>query len=786
MHTAVTARDFQRPDFPSPDLFKAFIESASLAVWVKDLDGRYLFVNRAYCRLRGQPEDALLGRDYRDFVPSEAIGIAQTTDAAVVSTGKSLQFEDTFTVDGEERDFLVIKFPMMRGGGETYAIGCSASDITEGRRAESRFRQAFELPILGRAITAPDTRLLRVNQAFAEMLGYSASELIGRSWKELTHPDDVEPNLCLLEEAVAGKRDSYSCKKRFIHRDGRIVPANISAGCIRRANGSLDHLVLMVLDVTARQTAEDGLRRSEERHRLVAQAVSDAIFDFDLRADRIEWNQQYEKLFGWEITTDRAASVWLSRIHVDDRRRVRRLFAALARHGSAASMQFRLQCAEGPFAHVVMHAFVVRDNDGKAIRSVGSLTDITDDIAARAALEAEVAERRRAEQVAAAHTATLAATLDALLVEPRVDAFAGQVLNTIVEQLGAIGGSFWVRDPATERRRVIYVHDGGRLLRGEHSDHPFARQPIPIPRQVERATETELITLTVAELAQDARAPEGVVAYLRQRSVKKLFGMRLLFGGEVLGGFTVYFIEDRTIAQSEQALAKGLVMQATLALKLARMEEESHRAVLLEERNRMARDIHDTLAQGFTGVIIQLEAAKDVMATGEHAAADHHIRRAADLARSMLAEARRSVHALRPIALEQAGLRGAFLALLDNMTGGTAIESSFTLNGHPRPLPLEWEEALLRVGQEALTNALRHAAMRRFSATLTFSQSGVELALTDDGVGFDIAGAHTGVGLVGMRERVQRLGGQFGIASSPGSGTRIAARLQAHAKETMP
>ena len=239
----------------------------------------------------------------------------------------------------------------------------------------------------------------------------------------------------------------------------------------------------------------------------------------------------------------------------------------------------------------------------------------------------------------------------------------------------------------------------------------------------------------------------------------------------------MYFDEDRTVAKQEQALAKGLVMQATLALKLARMEEESRHAVVLEERNRMVRDIHDRLAQGFTGVVIQLEAAQDVIATGEHAAAQHHIRRAAELARSMLAEARRSAHALRPIALEQAGLRGAFLALLDKMTGGTGIESSFTLNGHPRPLPREWEEALLRVGQEALTNALRHASMRRFSATLTFSQSGVELRLTDDGVGFDTDRAHTGVGLAGMRERMQRLRGQFSIASSAVSGTTIVAQL---------
>jgi PAS domain S-box-containing protein len=294
VNSVVTARSAQRQDFLNPDLFKAITESANLAVWVKDLDGRYLFVNRAFCRLRGQPEEVLLGRTYREFVVPEAINSLQTSDATVVSAGKALQFEETFSVDGEERDFLVIKFPLVGAKGDPYAICCVANDITEGKRAELRFRRFFDLPIIGRVIAAPDTRLIRVNQTFAAMLGYSVAELIGRSWKEITHPGDIEPNLRLLDETQHGKRDGYTFEKRFIHRDGHIVRAQVSAGSVRRVNGTVDHLVLIVLDVTGRQAAEDALRRSEERHRLVAQAVSDAIFDFDLIADRIEWNDRYE------------------------------------------------------------------------------------------------------------------------------------------------------------------------------------------------------------------------------------------------------------------------------------------------------------------------------------------------------------------------------------------------------------------------------------------------------------------------------------------------------------
>src|SRR5256885_10198025 len=128
----------------------------------------------------------------------------------------------------------------------------------------------------------------------------------------------------------------------------------------------------------------------------------------------------------------------------------------------------------------------------------------------------------------------------------------------------------------------------------------------------------------------------------------------------------------------------------------------------------MARDIHDTLAQGFTGVIVQLEAAEDAISCGSRKEADDHLHRASELARRSLTEARRSVHALRPQALQHGNFWDALKGIIKNTTAGTALHTTFELRGKLRDLPLVWEENLLHIGQEALTNALKYAHPHNF------------------------------------------------------------------------
>lgn len=205
----------------------------------------------------------------------------------------------------------------------------------------------------------------------------------------------------------------------------------------------------------------------------------------------------------------------------------------------------------------------------------------------------------------------------------------------------------------------------------------------------------------------------------------------------------------------------------------AQLLVQAREAGVLDERQRMAREIHDTLAQGFTGIITQLEAAES---TGDW---KHRVEIAARLARENLAEARRSVNALRPPQLENAGLPEALAEVVDGWTAANGVPVSVTTTGDARAMHPEVEVALLRTAQEALANVAKHASASRVGLTLSYMGDVVTLDVRDDGVGFDLGAPGDGFGLTTMRQRVQRLAGVLEVESEPGGGTAISASVPA-------
>jgi signal transduction histidine kinase len=246
-----------------------------------------------------------------------------------------------------------------------------------------------------------------------------------------------------------------------------------------------------------------------------------------------------------------------------------------------------------------------------------------------------------------------------------------------------------------------------------------------------------------------------------------------LVGGQVRGFVGIRHVDRASYRPEEIELTQALAHQVMLALQLNEFAEQGQRAAVFEERNRMARDIHDTLAQGFTGVIVQLEAAEDAISCGSRKEADAHLHRAGELARRSLSEARRSVHALRPQALQEHNFWEALKGIIKNTTAGTALHTKFQAQGKLPELPQPWQENLLHIGQEALTNTLKYAHARNFETRLSYKAKELRLELRDDGQGFKAKDRHDGVGLRGMRERVEQMGGELEITSSRGKGTKI-------------
>ena len=207
------------------------------------------------------------------------------------------------------------------------------------------------------------------------------------------------------------------------------------------------------------------------------------------------------------------------------------------------------------------------------------------------------------------------------------------------------------------------------------------------------------------------------------------------------------------------------------------MAEQERQAAILDERNRIAREIHDTIAQGLTGIAIQMEAAEDALRVSPEQAAPH-IARAKQLARESLSEARRSLRALRPQALAGNDLPTALQHLAQQTMQGEGLQVDIAIQGEAYPLLPEDENDLLRIAQEALTNILKHAQATHADIILSFLPSQVQLTITDKGRGFDAAqDISSGFGLIGMKERTQRMGAELHIHSAPGQGTRILVTL---------
>ena len=210
------------------------------------------------------------------------------------------------------------------------------------------------------------------------------------------------------------------------------------------------------------------------------------------------------------------------------------------------------------------------------------------------------------------------------------------------------------------------------------------------------------------------------------------------------------------------------------------LAEEERRAGMLEERSRLAREIHDTLAQGFISIVTHLEAAEEELPPGTKPV-EHHMDRAKSAARDNLVEARRLVAALRPEILESSSLPEALERVSARWMEETGIFAEVTTTGDYEHPPQELQVTLLRVAQEALSNVRKHAGARRVTLTLSYLEDLVVLDIQDDGAGFSPGatanGSGGGFGLRAMRERAEQLGGRLFVESAPGEGTTLAVQV---------
>jgi len=395
----------------------------------------------------------------------------------------------------------------------------------------------------------------------------------------------------------------------------------------------------------------------------------------------------------------------------------------------------------------------------------------------REALRAASDERQRAECMAAIQAEAVQLALDLLVTEPNLRGFFRVFIKRLVDESEAHACGVWLIDEGSGACNLWMANIQGDTFTAESPD--WASLDLPRESMSRHLLEYAEGWSTITEYdGDDARLPEHVREFNRAAGVDAVFVAPLMLPSRTLGWVA---LSSMTASDCERrwrhALLDATARQATLALYYSRLVEQSRleerRQAVLEERNRIARDIHDTLAQGFAAILMQLQAAQRAAASSLPPAAARSLETALDLARTHMVEARRSVAALRPHSSEQENVAAALQRMVDLAHRTSDVPVDLAIDALPA-FDAGVEREIIGIAQEALTNAMRHARARRIRVHAGAVRGvGFRLSVADDGRGIAGDCGGSGFGMTSMRERAERIGASLTFVTAPRSGTEV-------------
>jgi PAS domain S-box-containing protein len=389
--------------------FRQLLGSLPAAIHTTDAAGRITYCNKAATDLWGtRPE---LGKDkcsdlgrlyYPDgtLVPPDQCPTKACLGARQAMKGCEALFERP---DGTRIPIIPYPAPLTDDDGNVVGAVSMKIDISEqvqARRAlaesEARFRATFENAAVGVALVGCDGSIQRANSSFARMLGYSAEELKTRTFQDLTHPDDLASNISLFNKTLVGEADSYSIEKRYVRKDGEIIWASLTVGCVRKADNAVDYFISVIQDVNGRKQAEARLAERNAQLDLAHKAARVGWYTHDLAARTMRISLASTVTHGLTNSTmDIPGEQWCARVHRDDRERLRtENIRAFKERQREIISEFRFVRPGGEVRWIEARSLIAYDDAGRAERMTGVYIDVT--------------ERRKAED----HKNLLIAELD--------------------------------------------------------------------------------------------------------------------------------------------------------------------------------------------------------------------------------------------------------------------------------------------------------------------------------------------------------------------------------------
>ena len=756
------------------------IERIPAMVWMTLPDGTATFVNRGWTEYFGLSLEDILGWGWSRTVHPDDVEQFVGKWRASLATGQPLEGEIRVRrADGEYRCFLVRVVSARDEQGKILNWYGAGTEIEDRKRAEDALRASEASLREAQRLTRTcswrhDVLSDKVTVSPEGLLMYGIESEDDASSADFyfrrMHPKD-RPEFEQAYAAALLRKTDFEADVRIVLPDGTIKNIRSIGHPILDERGDVVEFVGASIDVTEHHRAEQALRRSEAYLAEAQRLTKTGSWAMDPRADRVIYlSQETYRIFGFN-PADGIPSIerFMQRVHPDDRTRVRARIEEGIRNKVEHSFEYRIMSPDGNVKYLRNLRGTVINDAGEVVEVIGTTMDITE------RKQAEEA-KKAAEELASSHVEVMMRSLDVLAKEPAPEKYIAEILRTIAQHLRAHRVMLWLREQNDDSLRLHTVILNDKPIVTDETDHPFVRtssswKEIPFLTGM-LATKS---TAVCEDVEDDSRLTSEWRKYLTSRKTKRLVSVPMFLAGEFRGFISIHHSEAGTYRPDEIELAQSLAQHVMMAVHGQQVAEQERQAAILKERARLARDVHDTLAQGFTGVILQMEAAEEALFDENPDAAVQRVRRAREIARESLGEARRSVHALRPQALDKSGFAEALQSMLKNTTAGTSLRTSFCWEGEPMVLPANVEETLLRIGQEALSNALKHAHPTEFHIRLCFKSDAVRLELFANGKGFVVGQTNGGVGLLGMKERAEQIGATLTISSEPGKGTKVTA-----------
>jgi PAS domain S-box-containing protein len=671
--------------------------------------------------------------------------------------------------DGAYRWFLVRAEPLRDEAGNIKRWYGTKTDIDDRKRAEdaarrSEFylREVQRLSHAGSSAHNPTTGIIHYWSPETYRIWGCDSEKPPPDKEGITqriHPADRHRARSDYESAVQARK-VYDQQYRIVRPDGTVREIHVVGHPVFGPTGELVEYISNLVDVTERRQAEKAARRSATLLAEGQRLSHTGSWGWDALTGNVTWSDELFQILGLQPQdTEPSLPLFWERVHPGDRTPLQQIFESAIRDKRDFEHEFRIIRPDSSIRHLHSVGQAVVNEANELVEFIGSAMDITD--------------RKRSEERTQTQKEAIRLALNALVEKLDVNRFLADVITELNKQFHAKSWELWLFDEALG---TLLLHStsysDAALSPGIESGGARPMETLQGLWQTRTAFSPPLLLqLSAEESVLTPRCRE----LLSARGINALMIVPLVLGEQNLGFIELHFDAPAHFTREDLELAQALANHTTLAVQLNRLTRRAEQLAVTEERNRLAREIHDTMAQAFAGIVLHAEALVASLPVN-FSRSQRALSQIMKLARSGLEEARRSVQALRPKALEGRTLSEALEQTARKLAEDGKLLCQFRQRGVTQLLPPETQNELFRIAQEALTNVEKHAQAKSVWISLTYTERNIGLSIRDDGVGFAASGSkmprHT-YGLATMRERAQRIGGRLVVQSPRSGGTRI-------------